>query len=453
MAAPSSQSPTAVRSVALCFLAAAGCGALAVWRQDFGSALPLGLFNEGREVYSWIAGATLAALGFSFALFALELARGRRVAAAAIARGLIVAFAVTEILVTLVDVGLVSRGGGAGLGGPYREVESAAGTRVFLKRPHAGSPLGFRTDTPYAKKPAGRRVLFLGDSYTEGSGRQADCNYPDVAISVLRAHGGDDWEGMNAGVAGYGPEESLALLRFLTEEGYEFEAVVLGLFLENDFTDDLPGTERRVVAGINFRFPRSPFLRWLHPLNSRTFRYVVFLARASRLRAVSDDAVQRGDGQCRRPPPLPDPLPRDLESVVRRRLDANYGLPPGPLALGVVEETLEQFARTTGEIGSRGILVVFPDRILADADLRARLGADHELRDRDLERLRRWLREHRGTLPLVDVTEALAGPAVHYRNVDTHLSDEGNRVAGRYVGERLAELLTGEPRSSDSPSR
>ncbi len=76
------------------------------------------------------------------------------------------------------------------------------------------------------------------------------------------------------------------------------------------------------------------------------------------------------------------------------------------------------------------------------------MGVDPSSGDHDLGRLRRWVQEHRGPLPLIDVTETLAGPAAHYRNVDTHLSDEGNRVAGRYVGERLAEWLAAEAHAS-----
>ena len=447
MEAQSARSPAAVRAVALAFLAAVLASASAVWRQDFGGELPLGLFNEGRAVFLVLAGVTLGALGLAAVALVVEVVRGRPLAVAGLARGLLVAFVVTELLVTAVDVGLVSRGAGAGLGGPYREAESAAGTRVFLKRPHAGSPLGLRTDAPHAKVPADRRVLFLGDSYTEGSGRSADCNYPEVAVAILRERLGPGWEGMNAGVAGYGPAESLGLLRFLREEGYEFDAVVLSLFLENDFTDDLPGTERRVVAGINFRFPESPFLRWLHPLNSRTCRYALFLARATRLRGAADDAVQRGDGQCRPPPPLPDPLPEGLESLVRRRLDASYREPPAPLATEVVRESLRAFSEETRRLGVPFVLVVFPDRILADGELRARLGLDETSDAYDLERLRRWMRENAGPPPVVDVTGPLSGPASHYRNSDTHLSDEGNLVAGRYVGERLAERLGGAHRA------
>ena len=441
MAAQEAPSPTIVRGVAAACLVPVLGAAAAIGLQDFGGALPLGLFNDGRAEFRAVAALLGVALLVAAVPLAFELVRGRRLAGAGFVRGILVAFVVTEILVTALDVGLVSRGTGAGLGGPYRELTSENGTRVFLKRPHPGSPLGFRTETPYEKRPARRRVLFLGDSYTEGSGRSAACNYPEVAVATLRDRLGSDWEVMNAGVAGYGPAEAALLLRFLEDEGYSFDAVVWSLFLENDFTDDLPGTERRVVAGINFRFPTSPFLRWMHPLNSRTARYALFLVRAAQLRGASDDAVQRGDGDCRAPDPLPDPVPEPLEALVRRRLDASYRIPLAPLATGVVEESLRALERGAAASGVPLVVVVFPDRVLADRELRERLAID--VSDYAFGRLRSWVREVAGATPLVDVTDVLAGPAENYRSSDTHLSDVGNQVAGRHVGERLAEHLAG----------
>jgi hypothetical protein len=435
----------AVRVRAALFLALALASALAIWRQDFGGALPLGLVNEGRAAWSWLARGALAGVLAMALLFAAELARGRVLRAAAAARGLVVAFVVFELLVTALDVLLVSRSDGRGpeLGGPYRELVSRAGTRVFLKRPHPGSPLGFRSAAPHPPEAAGPRLLFLGDSYTEGSGRDAACNFPEVAVAELNARrtaeGAAPFELLNAGVAGYGPAASLALLRFLRDEGYRFDAVVLSLFLENDFTDDLPGTQRRVVAGINFRFPRSAFLRWLHPLDTRSARYAMFLWQASQL-GRADDYVQRGDGRCRPPPPLPAELPGPLRELVLRRLADSYG-PEPRLATDGVADVLRAFAETSRREGIPVVVVVFPDRVLVDRELRERLGLGDLDARADLDRLRRFVAEHAAGLPVVDTTDALRDGSVNFRPSDTHLSDVGNVVAGRHVGAALAALL------------
>lgn len=444
MDAPGPPQPGA-RARAGAFLALALAAALAVWRQDFGGALPLGLVNDGRAAWAWLAGASLAAALGAAALFAAELASGRGLRPAAAARAMIGAFLVFELLVTALDVLVVSRSDGRGpeLGGPYRELVGRGGTRVFLKRPHPGSPLGFRSASPAPRETAGPRLLFLGDSYTEGSGRDAACNYPEVAVAQLNAlraaEGAAPFELLNAGVAGYGPASSLALLRFLREEGYRFDAVVLSLFLENDFTDDLPATERRVVAGMSFRFPSSPWLRWLHPLNTRSARYALFLWQASRI-GRADDYVQRGDGRCRPPPPLPAEVPAPLRDLVLRRLADNYG-PEPRLATDGVADVLRAFAETSHREGLPVVVAVFPDRILADSDLRDRLGVADLPERADLGRLRRFVADHAAGLPVVDLTGALTGGSLHYRPSDTHLSDPGNVTAAHHLATALTPLL------------
>lgn len=443
---PSSAPARALTAPCLALVLAA---AAAIAWQDFGGALPLGLFNEGRELYHWLSRGALALALLAAAIFGVELARGRGIVAGSTARGVLVSLVMLELFVTGLDVAFVSRtsGIGAGLGGPYREATSRSGTRVVLKQPHAGSPLGLRTAQPHAKRPEKRRLLFLGDSYTEGSGRDAVCNYPEVATAalneVLAKRGEPPYEAMNAGVAGYGPEESLALLHFLRDEAYVIDAIVLSLFVENDFSDDLPGTERRVVAGINFRFPRSPWLRWLHPLNTRTARYAMFLWQASQL-GRADDAVQRGDGDCRPPPPLPDPLPEDLRKLVLRRYASNYG-PDPQVARESVAAALRAIRLEAEALGVPFVVVVFPDRIVADRELRARLGVSLDAEWQSaFGTLRRLIVVAADGAPVVDATDALSGGSVNYRASDTHLSDVGNQVAGRFVGGELAAILAGD---------
>ena len=430
----------------------------AIVLQDFGGALPYGLFNEGSVLMRSASLACGVVLGLAALLFGYEAVSGRRVRAAAALRGLFVFFVIVEGLVTALDVLVVSAPEGVRLAGPYREAVSAQGTRVFLKAPHAGSPLGLRSVEPHPRVPTGRRVLFLGDSYTEGSGRAFECNFPEVAGAVLRERLGADVAVMNAGVAGYGPRDALALYDYLREEGYHFDAVVLSLFLENDFTDNLPGTERRVVAGINFRFPESAFLRWLHPLNTRSFRYLLFVARASQLRFAADDEVRRGDGRCR-PPPAGEVGP-GVRGLVERRLEANYRVGAAVAPTSEVAAALYGLAARTAEDGVPLAVVVFPDRILADRELRERLALPDPPEAYALGRLRDFVSSAVPGAALVDTTGVLSGPSEHYRSSDTHLSDVGNVVAGRYVGERLAGLLAqssmGEspvsPPSRGSPS-
>ncbi len=424
------------RVLAAAFLAAVLAAVL--W-QDHGGALPLGLFNEGRGAYAALSWACLAGAAAGLVLLAGEAFRGRPLRAAGILRGLLVSFVLLEALLFLVDVSLASRGDDPPLGGPYRELRTANAEWLFVKKPHAGSALGFRTAEPYPRRSREPRLLFLGDSYTEGSGRAAACNYPEVVTGVVAEHLGRPVALLNAGVAGYGPSDAVRLLAHLLAEGYEADAIVFGLFLENDFGDNLPGTTRRVVAGVNFRFPESPFLRIFHPLNSRSFRYALFVERASRLVRGSGARARRDAGACRlAPEAVPTEAPAGLLHLARRRLAANYG-PAARSAIGEVEAALGGLRRLAAE--RPVFVVVFPDRVLVDEALAQAAGADPRVHD--LGRLGAWLDV--AWPGAIRVAPALGAGAENYRPNDTHLSDLGNLRAGRHVGAALAERLAGAP--------
>lgn len=231
---------------------------IAIFVQDFTDVLPLGIYNQQRQQYQYLSYSCLAVTVLAFVILLVETRRGTWWGVAGIVRMGLFCFILVELFVFGVDHMLVSQNPQSGLGGPYYEKRTADGTWVILKKPHDGSPFGFRTKHPDERAPSRPRVLFLGDSYTEGSGRSITCNYPNVVEDVLR-EGLGGVEVMNAGVAGYGPLDALNLLKLLREDGFRFEALVYNVFAENDFTDNLPGTERRVVGGIIFRFPNNAF--------------------------------------------------------------------------------------------------------------------------------------------------------------------------------------------------
>ena len=107
-----------------------------------------------------------------------------------------------------------------------------------------------------------------------------------------------------------------------------------------------------------------------------------------------------------------------------------------------VADALAGFRAEAAAAGVPLVIVVFPDRIVADREMRARVGLSFDLdRRNEMARLRTFVAEHAGDAPVIDATEALTDGSIHYRSSDTHLSDVGNQVAGELVGKRLAELL------------
>lgn len=98
--------------------------------------------------------------------------------------------------------------------------------------------LGFKDASPrqVSLRREGRRLLFLGDSFTEGIGVE----YPQTFVGLLDAQRKSEGvEVLNAGVASYSPAIYLAKTRHLIETvGLEFDHLVLGLDV-SDIVDEL----------------------------------------------------------------------------------------------------------------------------------------------------------------------------------------------------------------------
>jgi hypothetical protein len=363
----------------------------------------------------------------------LEMFRGRDSRLAGFVRAAVVFVIVLEILVFFADKLVLTGNAQRGRGTHYEERLSDGG-RVILRRSHGGMPVDFCSTAQ--DDTSEYRILFLGDSYTQGSGRAEACNYPDVVEEVLRNEWRANTRVVNAGVTAYGPVEALALFDWYHEKQCRFDAVVFNLFLENDFTDNLLNTERRVVAGVVFRFPSSWFLRTFHPLNSWTFRSLLYVAYMSRISGGGRDAVSVARGECDPDEEHLTELTPFLRRFVERRLDGSRRVASSSIATQPALDAVAQMRRQAGELGVPFILVVFPDRVLVDPELQGQMN----LAENGLEapsQIRRIVLDTFTDVPVVDATLFLDGRPGMYRRSDTHLSDLGNRVAGYGVGERL----------------
>ena len=406
--------------------------------QDWLGAAPLGVVNREAELHRALALASAVFLVAAACAFASELAFGRARGLARLLRRVLVVAIAFEVILYAADVGFISRNPVSPLGGPYWETRAGpGGAWIPLHRAHAGSALGFAGSREPALEPHGARLLFLGDSYTEGSGRGPRCNYPEVVQSALARASHSDVEALNAGVAGYGPREEANLLRFLRARGYRFQAVVVSLFLENDLSDDLPGTERRVYWGMIERVPRSSWLAALHPLNTRAFHLAGTLVRLTQADQLERLATWRSDQPCRtnEAEVTPLPLARPLARMLERRLEGSAAMDAEPRALDELVASLADMRAQTRELGVPLFVVVFPDRVLGDPAVRDALGADVTAPERLRERTLAALADYAP----IDATDALAATPHAYRPVDTHLSDRGNVVAGTLVAARIAE--------------
>ena len=106
---------------------------------------------------------------------------------------------------------------------------------LFKVKPHSSPEInnyGYRDREFTLEKSRKKRVLFLGDSFIMGLTTTPDKTLPKELERLL----GQDYEVLNMGVYGYGPDQSLIQLR---DESLSFDPdmVILSLFPSNDFDD------------------------------------------------------------------------------------------------------------------------------------------------------------------------------------------------------------------------
>ena len=226
----------------------------------------------------------------------------------------------------------------------------------------------------------------------------------------------------------------------MREEGYRFDALIYNLFTENDFTDNLPDTDRRIVGGVIFRVPRSWFLGTFHPLNSYLFRYALVVWRMGTFSTEDWRQFSLESGNCIFSEERHGEVSPSLGGLIRQRLT-------GSQRVAQSKRTQQEFIRAIAtmkaeadKLGIPFIAVVFPDRVVADSELRVRLNLDAK-QLAPLNSLHALVHQAVPNTPIIEVVEALREHSNMYRIDDSHLSDLGNKVAGEYVGEKLVGLL------------
>lgn len=406
--------------------------------QDLTHYLPDGLFNNSRDLSYYISFAFLVVTVAFLAVLIWHTLNGGLSRTAGLVRAFLVCFIIAELFTTIADRLLVSQNPDAVFGGPHYEVENGDGNWVFLKRPNNISPMGFRTDHPYQREIETRRLLFLGDSFTEGSGSSTACNYPNVAEQVLQESLGD-LEVMNAGVSGYGPRDTLNLLGLVQKKGYKFDALVFSVFTENDFTDNLPGTERRIVGGMISRFPQAMILKTFHPMNTHLFRYASILSTLAALPEDDRKRLFRDSDECiQREGPLTEVSP-SLRELVLRRLEGSERVLHSESAKRNFTNAVAAMSEEAAKLGIPFVIVLFPDRLLVDKELRALMNIDDEQLG-PLKQLHQSLETALAQYPVINVAGELDGQTGMFLPDDTHLSDKGNIVAGSFVAREMVKL-------------
>jgi lysophospholipase L1-like esterase len=107
-----------------------------------------------------------------------------------------------------------------------------------------------------------------------------------------------------------------------------------------------------------------------------------------------------------------------------------------------VVDVMEKIARRVRPLGARLLVVLIPDRVELDADLRREAAAE-AASDADFDRLHQTLvaRLAARGVPTIDLLGALRAAPTEpplYRRFDTHWSAAGNRFAAELIAAELA---------------
>jgi lysophospholipase L1-like esterase len=288
--------------------------------------------------------------------------------------------------------------------------------------------LGLRGPDLGPKTAGGLRVLALGDSFTLGLQVDGSATWPAHLSSDLSAHLGQVVEVLNAGVSGFGTEQSTIRMRELAEVTGA-DAAVLMIYLGNDLRDNARYRERREAQGhlpeIPPEVPPPPVLR----------HYLRDLARWSRLAAYgvmwSQTAAASTD------PALQEYRDEILPFVDSARLQA---------LMPATGRALQGFASTCAQLRLSCIVALAPPAYGVHTERLPRTLSAFGLEDRtpalDAPAAAITASVPAG-IPVIDLTPALrdARETALYLTFDPHWSAAGHAVAAAALTAPVARAL------------
>lgn len=304
------------------------------------------------------------------------------------------------------------------------------GEPIWLPQPNANSPYGFRNpDSPTAHESA-YRILFLGSSFVHGSGSTFETNYPQVvATSLKSALPARNVEVLSAGVDGYGTKEERLLYEHLLEAGQHFDLLVVNFHMGSDFSDDIPGTLRKSVAGEPQRFPDNWFLRTFYPVDMYLLRYAYYFQITFQPRFGAVDNSGPTDATCQ--------ASGNFLNYAQTRTWLYYA--PGADKRLYLESNVDDLFRIdelAKAHGARVLVVLLPDRFAVLNQPGVDTRAD------DLNWTRRYMQQRVGrALPMLDLTPYYENRPDLFLCNDLHWNDPGNVEGGRRVSEHLLRFI------------
>lgn len=329
---------------------------------------------------------------------------------------------------------------------------------------HYTNSMGFNDAEHEMRRPQNaRRILFIGDSFTDGGHVPLDSHFVKVIEGGLTADG-NKWECINAGLAGYGTAQEIKMYEKIGR-AFDPDIVVLGFCVDNDISDNHPRLASQPVRPyylrkdgalvfqamdtsaaqaspkLNLKRRHHPAVEWLYKTyfwNVKRSAMVRLRARLKESPAITSTMRRLGFWKEKEYIPWHDfvtALPADQAAAWDE-------------AFEITAEEIELFRKTVEADGRKFFVFLIPSRIqvyedwLKSAEL---FFSNFKPETLDMERPNKFLsaRLFAGRIMFVDLLPEFRrhkGPSRLYFKNDGHWTAEGHRETARILLEKLKAL-------------
>jgi hypothetical protein len=307
----------------------------------------------------------------------------------------------------------------------YRMADGVAGTRG-----------GFNTSlTPGEALPSGKRLLFVGDSFTYGTYPAARV-FPERVADRLTGSGVPAIA-LSRGLPAAGPSNYLRVAEFFTEQ-LDPDVVVVTVYLGNDIEQSHPRQETRLflgaVATVNqphrFGLNREDYYVYLA---ARKARAVLLYRLAEKPAPLSPLVEEQGRTSA---PFSPDQLFRAYRREIR-----NFESPSSRFIQEALGGLVARLIGLRGIVGDRTLLIVLaPSRVQVDAQFREELMRHWNLDPHDycVTCIGDSVREDLSAsdISVLDLTSSFMQVQKEhelYNQMDTHWNLAGNELSANLI--------------------
>jgi|GEM_PF-2013481 len=306
---------------------------------------------------------------------------------------------------------------------------------------------GFQSpEYPYDKPPDVKRVVFIGDSQTVSA-----VPYPNSFVRLLDSRLNTKYQKiqtLNLGTICVGPGTEKQILQY---EGIKYQpnVIVLGFFVENDFTDDKEILQRynEQIKTKTYLFPFWVYQSRLFSL-FRNMRFYLTVKEKSPLFPKKNDVLGIETESFDFNPKEMEFTESDYFSLGGEKLDLFRRESPAYSNWNTVQKFLLDMKQLSDQANAKFLVLIIPDEfqvnktLLKDVAQYKKISVDQLDMALPQRTIKTFFDQH--NIQYIDLlTEWESSPAAekYYLPRNTHLSIEGNKVVADTLYPKINELL------------